>query len=477
MRKKLNFKPFPSLKGKPLPSSALEWFDFHFPTSDFDGNIQIAYSGQKGFQHLWTGDRQDIRGFLAEMTVFSKSNYYISANTFTNHQRKLENLFSLENMVIDIDCHQEDISPNQRENLLETFLFRFADLDIPSPHTMVRTGRGLQLWWKILPIHSKCLFFYNQGKSYLLDRIQLLLEEYPEELSSLTLDRVASTNAAGLYRLPGTKNPKAHKEVTYTKTSHNPPYTVQELVKLAEENPVKTTQNSKPKRNSMTEKDLFAGQYATAELDLLDQTNSLTFFRCKQLIQLRKLRNRPMGMEERNNFSLIAYSALRATFPHLEAMEHLRAFNQGFQQPMTEKELQNTIYTAQEKDGYHFTNRCILDFLQVSPQEQELIGLYATKGSFETTTSHPARDIARKLKKEDRIEKIKNYVSQGKTNVEIAKEMNLSEKTVGKYARPFRQERKESILQALKENKTIQSLTEQIKLSTSTLYRYRLSIQ
>ena len=66
---------------------------------------------------------------------------------------------TLHNIVIDIDCHKYGISKKDRDNEIEkceVYLRELFDnsLELPSPNTIVKTGRGLQLWWAIKPLSA-----------------------------------------------------------------------------------------------------------------------------------------------------------------------------------------------------------------------------------------------------------------------------------------------------------------------------------
>lgn len=63
--------------------------------------------------------------------------------------------------------------------------------------------------------------------------------------------------------------------------------------------------------------------------------------RVMQLINLRNLRNNDVGAGTRNNLCFAVYNSLRMAYDHEEAMDRLRAYNNGFKKPMTEAELQH----------------------------------------------------------------------------------------------------------------------------------------
>lgn len=487
-------------KGRLLPESTLDWFRFHFPSDNsFDGFFQICYRGKWGFRTLWTGNQENMEEFLEKMKILSKSDYYISANSTTSLKRKKEDLFALQNIVIDLDCHSDLFSTEEKNDMLETFLFRFKEFDdlIPSPHSIVWTGRGLQLWWSLDAFHSKCQHLYHGIKDYFETVIDLVLEEYPSELSNLTLDLVASNNDVGLFRLPGSRNPKARREVFIERTEVKERYTLQYLLDVIEEHKEELDftplyqQNfsfknlNKKLRNSLKENDPFAALYEPEDLKLLEGASSFTYFRIKQLLQLRFHRDNERGAEERNNYSLLVYSALRASFSHIEAWKRLQFFNKGFKQPMTEAELNNVISSAQYKDGYKFRNRAVLKFLNITNEEQQIIGLFTREDEegFESSSKNISRDHFNKLKKEVRDAKAKQYCDEGKTYLEISKLLSVAEGTIVKILKPYQQGKKKDIvrliLENLEENLTLKEIKEKfnLKISISTMSRYVKNVE
>ena len=151
---------------------------------------------------------------LEELKLWNQD-YYLTANTFTGGVRVSESLFTLQNIVLDVDCHDESLTPGKRQHLLDAFLyFLRADLfgapDFLRPNTIVETGRGVQLWWAIQPVSKWKAQQYEAVREKLIERIQQLLADYPA-LHGLELDRGASHNAAGVFRLPGSYNSKTGK--------------------------------------------------------------------------------------------------------------------------------------------------------------------------------------------------------------------------------------------------------------------------
>lgn len=144
------------------------------------------------------------------------------------------------------------------------------------------------------------------------------------------------------------------------------------------------------------------------------------------MIRLRAIRNDEIGNETRNNMCLVVFNALLLSSGEEKAWEKIQEFNAGFKNPMTEKELHNSLDTSVRKGGYRYKNETILSFLDISASEQEQIGLYPGGSPFPRLSSHPSRVAARRLAKQHRNDRIKELSMSGKKNKEIAEELGIS---------------------------------------------------
>ena len=102
------------------------------------------------FSSLQTGIEESLDALPVDFfTANNAKNYYVTANGRKKRGKRNEkNLFTLHNIVIDIDCHKYGISKKDRDNEIEkceVYLRELFDnsLELPSPNTIVKTGRGL----------------------------------------------------------------------------------------------------------------------------------------------------------------------------------------------------------------------------------------------------------------------------------------------------------------------------------------------
>ena len=457
---------------RPLPESTFAWYDVHFPVSSFNGRINVGRRRDDGYGvlRLYMSDRAAVRGFLEEMHVSQKLDYYITANTVSGVDRRLEDLFSLNNIVIDVDCHSED-----SEATVEGLLWRIRrDMPFPTPNSFVQTGRGLQLWWSLVPLHSKCRPYYEEVRDYFMKRLSSLIDEYPDELDGFTVDSSASRNLVGYYRLPGTVNTKTGTEVMMELVREEP-YLLQDLEKWvwAEKKAEKT--KAKPKQ-AMSQpyqaEDPFSGQYKASDVRLLRGYHTLGFFRMRQLIQLRLLRDEQIGEETRNNLCFIAYNAMLPALGHDKAYEKLQQFNAGFKKPMEEKELEAVICSAKDKGGYRYSNKKLIEFLEITPEEQRRIGLFEPTEEFSPMVAislNPSRDAARRLQRSDRDEKILRLAKTGLKKRAIAESLGIDRETVASVLKREGFDRNALIAQLLDDGLSVTEICERLHLSRPTV--------
>ena len=402
------------------------WLQIHFGNHDFNGRVVIGCRKKGGgIRTVTARSLSELHPYVRLLHISGQRDYYITANTVCGTQRNLDSLFSLNNIVIDVDCHEKDID---HRRLTQAFLWRaqrdlWTDGSFPCPNSIILSGRGVQLWWAIKPCHKSTRFYYDTIKENLMDHIEALLEEYEEELDGLQVDRGASSNAVGYFRLPCTYNTNA-KCFGDLEILHSEPYDTHELINL-------------PKPETPAFRKPEDSQYIPLkENDIIVLNNYYTIGarRVMQMAKLRQLRSAPAGQEDRDKLNLIVYCALRMAFEHEEARERLIAFNAGFEAPMTERELDVVIHTAKTK-AYRYSNAKIIEFLQISEEEQTAIGLFPLRGPYRPYYAgkrNASRDAVRKALKQDRDHRILSMAAEGISQAETARILGISRTTVHK---------------------------------------------
>lgn len=442
---KLMAAPKVQLNHKYINKSIDRWLDIHFGDTSFNGRVVIGHRkhGSGGIYPMSVRPLTELRPYVKMIHASARLDYYITANTVSGVNRRKDELFGLQNMVIDVDCH-DDRQPQALFALVQAFIWRSKrDLwdagVIPTPNSIVRTGRGIQLWWAIVPCYggrdyNKSLYHYEKIKNTFMDYIEQMLDEYNDELEGLSVDRGASSNPVGFFRMPCTYNTKA-KCYSSLEILHDTRYDQRELTKI--ESPVMVDISEENRRNKkhipMLESDR----------SVLKDYQSFGVRRVIQLIKLRNLRNNEAGSELRDYFNFSIYNALRMSFDHESAMDRLREFNAGFKNPMNPRELENCVSSAKEKGGYKYSNVKLIELLEITPEEQCAIGLlpYARK---HRSTPNASRDAARKALRDDRDYKILELVEKGVSQAETARILGIGKNTVGRVLKRLREQAEET---------------------------------
>lgn len=467
-----------------LPETARKWFDLHYQQSGFDGRFQVGYrrEGESAIFPLNTLPLLEMEKFLTAMHVSSHMDYYITANSVSGVRRLKDSLFSLHNIVLDIDAHREpDTGYFTRSDIMDDFLFSLkkdvlSDDGFPSPNSIVWTGRGLQLWWAIIPMSYKCLPWYQEICDALISRISQLLSD-DENLKPLSVDAAASTNTVGYFRLPGTINTRSSTRVV-AEIWQTEQHDTHDMIKWAKK--WRASRIEIPCA-PLSKDDDFISKYSDAEVFILRDIHTTAFFRLRQLVQLRILRDNDIGEETRNNMCFMVYNSMLPAVGHQKAWDKLIEFNKGFKVPMTEKELHQTIDTTTKKGGYRYTNARLIEFLSITPDEQAAIGMYAPAQPYTPLTQvsgHPSRKAAAKLKKDVRNERIKTLASSGKSVPEIAAELEVSEPTIRSVlnVKARKARIRDEVLAMFNRGAKVEVIAEELKVSRTTVWRLTKNI-
>ena len=434
--------PMRQINHKHIDGAINQWLDIHFGDTSFNGRVVIGHRKNGGGIYTMTArPLTELRTYIGMIHVSQRLDYYITANTISGVTRRESGLFGLQNIVIDIDCHKDD-EIHRIPELVQAFIWYckrdlWSQETVPTPNSIVRTGRGVQLWWALKPCYGgsdygKSRYHYDKIKNTFIDHIECLLSEYSEELNGLEVDRGASVNPVGYFRLPCTYNTKA-KKYSSLEILHSERYDQRDLTLLeAPEQPVcekKSSQNIIPLLES--------------DIPVLKNFHSTGAKRVIQLINLRNLRRNDVGAETRNNFNFSVYNALRMSYDHDAAMIRLRSYNAGFINPMTEDELENCIVTAKHLNGYKYTNEKLIELLNITEEEQDSIGLYPFKGKYrpwDHSKPNASRDATRKALKDDRDAKIVAMVTSGISQAEVARQLGIGKNTVGRVMKKHKEE-------------------------------------
>lgn len=340
---------------------------------------------------------------------------YIGANRYTSTKTfAAKQLLGYNNIVIDLDIHNDYATTEEISKVLAVFLdvaFEefFADCDNHTPNAIVYTGRGLQLWYTLVPIHPYCKTMYRGMANYLIDGIQSFIDDHKNALPNFSLikiDKAVSLRDSGLYRMPCSYNISAgtwgNAAVIHADQLNLP----KEYDKLLHAGLV-----TPPKK--VKHKDAIENNFIDIAEKRVESLKILVSYREK--MHKKNLRDQTL---------LIVYCAyLTATGDKDNAMCKTKAFNRMFSSPMPEKELKAYMSTAKRIGGYKFSNERIIEWLDITPEEQDLIGLHAVAKRENKGTGHSTKKL-------HLDEQILAACEKGLNKKQIAAEVGCSPQTV-----------------------------------------------
>lgn len=407
--------------------------------------------------------------------------FYICPNSFYTFTSRSSKLHKLNCVFVDIDAHctgKESLDPHYEmydengiptERALESLLHYLREEVygklVPWPSMAVKTGRGVQLYWKIKPIsyNYKNIRFWDTIERAVLNNLQkeFCFKEFQIDM--------AVKNANRILRLAGTFNPKAGRWAEIVEYNDNV-YTLSELSEWVFGG---VSTGRKFKRYRRSKKANKKGKNSVRRNNLYKMLEE----RLADLETLLVLRKGRMTGCRQNYLFIILAIMCNLGRPNEEIQQMLRITNNRFTKPLQEREIR---YLLHRRVVYIFTSDVIIDMLGITKREQRhMRTIIASQTKQEKLLQERAeRKEASKREKDLKqkaveLEMYRQWLD-GCSVKEIAAKMNVSSATVRKYLKsttPTLSKRQQvEDLQAC--GYTKQQVAEKLKISMRTVNRY-----
>lgn len=410
-----------------------------FPAhKEYHGNVCFGVKTAEGFKSMGFADINQIQEKLEKFKFHNNMDYYLTANTTRTGVRTTDNIFSYNNIVIDIDCHSNKLSRYELESLIDELLYRIErDLyntgEVPQHNICIKTGRGVQLWWCMEQVSADLGWLFHGALDSLMKHIENVVNEY-EELSYFSIDKGSSKKDVGFYRFPFTINTKTGTvvdgNIVYDKR-----YNINDFYNAIKLEEVKIISNFKNKKWE----------------NLLEQ-------RINVIEKYTEIKSK-QGISEgyRDNYAWLYYNSCYQLYGEEKANEMLDDLNATFIVPLKCNEIKAIKKYIKSKNGLRMKNKTFYEYLG---EEPVIIN----------------REIEREAKRKEkakRNKKIKELYEAGMVVKDICKEMNLSKPTVLKVLciKEIKKERDKKIRALREQGKTIKEIAEKFKLSLRTIQR------
>ena len=296
---------------------------------------------------------------------------YYSQNSFYKPQRRIDNIRQLRSLYVDLDVYNLGMTP---EWVLGKLEFEYFGQAIPEPNMVIFSGRGLVLIWNIEPIPYMAMPLWRAVETF-----------FVEQLKEVGADTKAS-DPARIFRLAGTINSK-NNAIVETEYRHAHRYDIHQLQYdyLPELSPKKLAVKKKGRKTRIVR---------------LFNTYTLHLSRARDLAKLVELREGDVKGFRETILFLYRYFTCCFTDDPDRALEDTLSLNSEFLHPLPKREVTNATKSAERAwsmksdaqadavakamgypgAGYRLTNSKIIEWLDITPEEQKHLSSIIGKG-------------------------------------------------------------------------------------------------
>lgn len=397
--------------------------------------------------------KQNDLSKITAVKFHTSCNYYITKNSFTTmKQRNNEYLFSLDNIVIDIDLKKEYLSLSTEQLQQSTKkLYEILNSRLGLDCTYIRTAHGLHIWLHLQSCSAKLKWLYTKNIQALIQKINDIFDETNYQM--FNVDNTASLSAEGIIRLPycihNNKTLISAYKITDTK------YDINELTKILQVNINKST-NNKNKQKTYNKKN-----YSVVYTSL--HTRRMEFI--TDIVKANK--NNVVG--RRNNLLWVYYNEAVQAYDISVAKQKTIELNKTFNSSLSETQLKNIMKAVDKVHHYALNNSKFLEKINattVDIEEYRLINF----------TQHERKERAanNRNKRNERNKTIEQMYYAEKISVEkIAELLNCSisvvRNVISETSKQVKENRNKQIIYLYEENYTQKEIAEIMHLCTKTV--------
>lgn len=356
----------------------------------------------------------------------NKKDIYYTPNTFNSPiKREREYLWQLHRFYIDID-HKKGTEPIDQFEIVGAVEQLVEEKKIPQPTEYINSGRGIHIYWNINDSHIMLLDLWEKIENYLFNTIK----ELERSIKNISVDSRVK-DPTRLLRLPGSINSRSNSKCYSMLKNEENIYNIFDLKKAY----IKTNRkykNNKSKIAYLPTKNLY----------------TLNMSRIEDFKQIVSLRNGEVKGYRNTLIMLYSYHyRLVNEITVEELIKVTKEFNKSFKEPYKAKELiavcrsvNRTVKHFQEDNskGYKFTNKYIINALDIEEQEQrKLLTIISTGEKYRRNNERRTpRNEEGLTPKQAELKELKTKVlelkEKGLNNSEIARKLDIDRKKVSR---------------------------------------------
>lgn len=294
----------------------------------------IDENGKYQQRHLIIEELMDNLDKLVSMN----KNTYISVNEFYVPKRSAETIRRINALYIDLDLVDKKykISDYELNLAIEILEDEYFNTVIPEPTMIIKTGRGLHLYWKIEDLPSKGLSLWILVQQKLMER----LSGFNESFKLLEIDG-AVKDCTRVLRLSDTTNTRSKTKCTLEAIYEENIYRLDTLIKeyFTELIIIEDNKKNKTKAKTKSERKVVA----------MYNLYTLHHARLQDIVKLQEIRNGEGEVDYRRRMCFF-YRYYSSLFTHDTglALENTLEFNRKFISPLTEREAIQASQSAEK---------------------------------------------------------------------------------------------------------------------------------
>lgn len=306
--------------------------------------------------------------------VSMNKNTFMSVNEFYVPKRSVETIRRINALYIDLDLVDKTykISDYELDLAIGVLEDEYFNDVIPEPTMIIKSGRGLHLYWKIEDIPSQGLSLWILVQQKLMEK----LSDFNESFRLLNVDG-AVKDCTRILRLSNTRNTKSDTICTLDTLYEDNIYRLDTLIKeyFTELVIIEDNKKNKIKAKTKTERKVIA----------MYNLYTLHHARLKDIVKLQELRIEEGNIDYRRRMCFF-YRYYSCLFNHDVdlALENTLEFNSKFIYPLSEREVIQASKSAEKAYDEWLSNKAE-DFKK--PVWNKETGTYNIKGyNYRNTT-------------------------------------------------------------------------------------------
>ena len=362
----------------------IQQIDIDIDVDDATTQIKTLHTNADRYITVATIDRNgkyNQRHFMIEelignldKLVSMNINTYISVNEFYVPKRAAETIRRINALYIDLDLVDKEykISDYELDLAIGVLEDEYFNEVIPEPTMIIKSGRGLHLYWKIEDIPRQGLSLWILVQQKLMEK----LSDFNESFRFLNVDG-AVKDCTRILRLSNTRNTKSDSICTLDALYEDNIYRLDTLIKeyFTELAIIEDNKKNKIKAKTKAERKVIA----------MYNLYTLHHARLEDIVKLQELRIQEGNIDYRRRMCFF-YRYYSCLFNHDVdlALENTLEFNRKFIYPLSEREVIQASKSAEKAYDEWLSNKAE-DFKK--PVWNKETGTYNIKGyNYRNTT-------------------------------------------------------------------------------------------